>query len=104
MFEKQQVKIKRKKIMAKTTVDIQTIIKNYISETFMYDQPQAELTTDTPLIEGGLIDSMGIFRLITFLEEAFGFTIAPEQILLESFETITAITNLVESSLSQVKD
>lgn len=92
--------------MAQTTyaiTDIQNTIKNYISETFMYDQPQDALTTDTLLVEEGIIDSMGIFRLITFLEEQFDFTIEPEEILLESFETITAIATLVETHLVQAE-
>ncbi len=83
-----------------TATDIQTIIKNYIVQEFMYDQPQVELTTDTLLIDEGIIDSMGIFRLITFLEEQFSFTIKHEEVVLESFETIAAIATLVETRLT----
>ncbi len=77
--------------MTKKIADIQNIIKNYINQEFMYDQSLVELTIDTSLIKEGIIDSMGIFRLITFLEERFDFTIEPEEVVLESFETITTI-------------
>ena len=83
-----------------TASNISGIIKNYISQEFMYDRPDADLTIATPLIDEGIIDSMGIFRLITFLEEEFDFTIKPEEVILESFETITAITNLLKTRLS----
>jgi len=80
-----------------TKTDIQTIIKDHIAQEFIHDLSRADLTLDTPLIEEGIIDSMGIFRLITFLQEQFGFTIEPQDVVLESFETITAITKLVET-------
>ncbi|MCW5211358.1 acyl carrier protein [Desulfobulbus sp. TB] len=68
----------------------------------MYDQSGVELTLETPLIEEEIIDSMGIFRLIAFLEEEFGFTLKHEEVVMESFETIVAIAALVER-LSSLK-
>lgn len=75
---------------------IQNTIKDYIIQELMYTQPDIELMMDTPLIEGNIIDSMGIFRLIAFLEGQFNFTIKHEDIMLESFETINAIADLVK--------
>ncbi len=86
--------------MPQSVTDIQNIIKNYIVQELMYDRPETELTIDTHLIEEEIIDSMGIFRLITFLEEQFSFTLKHEEVVLESFETIAAITALVETRLT----
>jgi acyl carrier protein len=86
--------------MVRTTAEIQNVIKNYIIQELMYDRPGVELTIDTPLIEEDIIDSMGIFRLIAFLEEQFGFTLKHEEVVMESFETIVAIAALVEARLS----
>ncbi len=86
--------------MVRTTAEIQNVIKNYIIQELMYDRPGVELTIDTPLIEEDIIDSMGIFRLIAFLEEEFGFTLKHEEVVMESFETIVAIAALVEARLS----
>ena len=70
-------------------------IKQFINESFLYDRPELLLTNDIPLIEQGIIDSMGIFRLITFLEEAFGFTVEPTEIVIENFESVAAIATMV---------
>lgn len=83
------------------TTEIQSLIKTFIVQEFMYDKSDAALTVETKLIDEGIIDSMGIFRLITFLEERFGFTIEPENLILESFENIRAIGNLVEARLAR---
>lgn len=86
--------------MVQTATEIQNTIKKYIIQEFMYDQAGVELTIETPLIEEEIIDSMGIFRLIAFLEEEFGFTLKHEEVVMESFETIIAIAALVEDRLS----
>ena len=84
------------------TIDTGTTIKvrQFINESFLYDRPDLTLTNDLPLIEQGIIDSMGIFRLITFLEEAFGFTIAPTEIVIENFESIATIAAMVSRKVS----
>jgi len=52
---------------------------------------------DFPIIEKGLVDSLGLFKIIAFLEDRFQVSVAPEEILFENFATIGAITQLVNS-------
>jgi acyl carrier protein len=72
-------------------------IAEYIRSEFLRDQPDAVLATDEPLIQTGVIDSLGIFLLIGFLEERFNISVDPKDVVLENFETIDAITALVNT-------
>ena len=72
-------------------------IKQYIIKEFMFETPQAELADDQPLLVDGIIDSLGIFTLIAFIEKEFGIKIAPEDVVLDNFESVHAISNLVQS-------
>jgi acyl carrier protein len=56
---------------------------------------------DTDIIGEGLVDSLGIFKLIAFVEEAFTVTIEPEEVLLENFQTLRALRNLIVKKLGQ---
>jgi acyl carrier protein len=56
-----------------------------------------ELSNDYPLIENRVIDSMGIFELVSFVESEFGVKIDDEELVPEHFGTITRIADLVES-------
>jgi acyl carrier protein len=80
-----------------TAEQINQLIKKYLTEEFLYDRPEISLENDLSLIEEGIIDSMGIFRLISFLEETFGLTLNPNDILLENFETLSSIKSFVLS-------
>ena len=79
------------------------IIKEYITKELAYDHPDLVLTDEFPLIEQSIIDSMGIFRLMTFMEEEFCFVLEPEELLLENFESLQAIKSLVLSKSAPAK-
>jgi acyl carrier protein len=53
------------------------------------------LTNDTPLW-GGVIDSIGLMQLITFIEEQYGIDIGDDELTSAHFGTISDIAALVE--------
>ncbi len=55
-----------------------------------------ELAPDTPLIEGGYIDSFDIINLISVLEREFSVDIPLEGLVLDDFETPERIDTLLE--------
>jgi acyl carrier protein len=70
-------------------------IKRFITESFLYGRTGVVLTNDFQLVEQGIVDSMGIFRLITFLEATFGKKLDLAEIQYENFATIDAIAALI---------
>jgi acyl carrier protein len=55
---------------------------------------------DEDLIERGLIDSLGIILLTTFMEEKFGITIGSEEIVPANFRNIGSLARFVEGKQS----
>jgi acyl carrier protein len=80
-----------------TESQITDSLTNYLQQEL--NQTQVALTLNTALIEAGLIDSLSIFKLILFMEEQFAIKIHPEDITVENFETINALTALLQSKL-----
>ena len=70
-------------------------VKQFIQAEFLRDRPDFVLANDEPLVQTGIIDSLGIFLLIGFLEEQLGVKIEPEDVVLENFETVDTIVALV---------
>ena len=54
---------------------------------------------DTDIIAEGLVDSLGIFKLIAFVEEKFAVSIEPDEVLIENFQTLRAVRNLIAKKL-----
>ena len=75
----------------------QEIIINYIQENLLNGKGEIELSPVDDLLGSGLIDSMGVMRLVSFVEETFNIKIPPEDIVIENFMDVKAITKYVES-------
>jgi acyl carrier protein len=63
----------------------------------LLDGKDVSLSADDDLVEEGLIDSLGIFELVSFMEDQLGVAIEPEDIVLENFSTLAAMRRLVGS-------
>lgn len=79
---------------------IAAVLHTHIREEIAYDRTDLALTNEFPLVEQGIIDSMGILRVVTFIEENFGLVLAPEDLMLENFATIDAMTAFVAGKLT----
>jgi acyl carrier protein len=78
--------------------DIKGNIKDYILEEFVPDG-DIDVEDDTNLLEEEVVDSLGIFTLVSFIENKFNVSIDAEEVNLDNFETLSSITKLVESKL-----
>ncbi len=58
------------------------------------------LNDDDDLLLSGLIDSLGVVRLIAFIEATFDTHIPPEDVTIENFGTVQAIADYVQSRLA----
>lgn len=53
-------------------------------------------TPDENLLATGIVDSIGILKLVTFLEERFGFQADDDDLVPENFMTLQRIQAFVE--------
>lgn len=73
-----------------TTVEI---LKEYFAT---QNEKARDLDEATSLLERGLLDSMALVKLITFLEERFGVELSDDEFDPDHFETLSAIRDLIE--------
>lgn len=59
------------------------------------------LTPGYPLLQSGLIDSLSLFRFLTFVQRHFQVKIRPKEVVAENFATLAAVERLVLSKLQQ---
>lgn len=69
-------------------------IANYITSEF-YSGENMQLATDEDLLNAGLIDSMGLMKIIQFIEEEFDFKVGPEDMTIEHFISVDAMADYI---------
>jgi acyl carrier protein len=87
--------------MSDTDQQIFDTLTRFFLEEGMSREAAIDITPDTDIIGEGLVDSLGIFKLIAFVEEAFKVTIEPNEVLLENFQTLRALRNLIVEKLGR---
>ena len=75
--------------------DIEPRLRAFISENFPAAGSADGLAADASLIEGGIIDSLGVLSLVGFLEETFGIAVADDDMIPENLDSIRALTTFV---------
>ena len=76
-------------------------IKQFILREFLPGEDPDNLTESTPLIAGGVLDSIASLKLAAHLEDKFGATLQPHEINEENLGSITAIVRFVASKQEQ---
>ena len=70
-------------------------ILEYVIEEYLEDDDE-EITFDTPLISGGIVDSFSMVSLKRFLELKYSISIPDEKASPEAFDTVESIVVLVK--------
>ena len=78
--------------------EIKEVILEYVTEEYLEDEDD-ELTSETPLISGGIVDSFSMVSLKRFLENKYKISIPDDQATPEAFDTVDKIAVLVQGFL-----
>lgn len=67
-------------------------IRNFLETKF----PQAKKVDDrASLLESGVLDSLGILDVVTFLEQEFGLQIVDDELVPENFQSVESLSAFV---------
>ena len=78
--------------------DIKKVILEYVTEEYLEDEDD-EITFETPLISGGIVDSFSMVSLKRFLENKYNISIPDEQDTPDNFDSVNKIAEVVQSFL-----
>ncbi|RLC22681.1 MAG: acyl carrier protein [Deltaproteobacteria bacterium] len=76
-----------------TEVQVKDTIQAYIVDSTVEDL--SKINEKTLLFEEGIFDSMGLISLITFIEDEFDIKTEDDDLVVDNFESIAAITKYV---------
>jgi acyl carrier protein len=79
---------------------IEDQLREFVLTELHWDGARQELTDDLPLIGNQIVDSLGILRIVSFVESEFGVEVLDEELVPEHFGTIAGIAELIRSKRS----
>ena len=73
-------------------------IKQFIVDEFMPDVPVEDLDDDFDLLTGGVVDSLGLLKVVAWLEDEFDIGVDDSELGPDSFRTVAAIKAYVDQA------
>ena len=72
-------------------------ILNFVRQELL-NEPNSDITSEDDLLETGLVDSIGMMRLVAFIEAERGSKIPANDLVLENFRSIDAIVQYLAAN------
>ena len=85
-------------------MDVEDLIKQFIMREMLNEEGNIPLENTTLLLDSGVVDSLGIMKLLAFLEETFSIRLGEDELIPENFESVDSISLLVTKRNVSGKD
>ena len=72
-------------------------IRGFLQENFLYMRPDFVLGDDDKLMEKGVVDSMGVLEMMTFIEDTHGVKVEDDEVSEANLGSLSAIARFVAS-------
>ncbi len=74
-------------------------VRAFVADNYQYREGAASLADSDSFLMNGIIDSMGILELVTYVEEAFGIRVADDEVVPDNLDSIAGVSNFVKRKL-----
>jgi len=79
------------------------LVKFVVDEFLQGDAASSDIPDDLDLIANGVIDSLGLLKLVAFLEEHYAVSIPPEAMVPDAFRSIGSMMAVISPQLDTAR-
>ena len=79
---------------------IEQDVRQFVIDNFLLGMSDDHLCDDDSFLEKGLVDSMGILSLVTFVEEKYAVPVADKELVTDNWDSVRRISEFVRSKLN----
>src|SRR5262249_48588981 len=79
-----------------TKMTTEETLRNFILKDLQWEGSPAALTANFSLIDGKVLDSLGIVQMVSFIEHEFNIKVNDEEIVPRNFETLGTLAAFVD--------
>jgi acyl carrier protein len=85
-------------------MNIESTLKKFILEEIMLESNRSKLDSEESLLDSGIIDSLGLLRLIAFIEERLGIEVEDGEVVPDNFDSISAMYQFLKMKMGDAAD
>jgi acyl carrier protein len=77
-------------------MEIEAQIKEFIAKNILFSDAEFSHSDDASFLQEGIIDSIGVMELVTYVGTAFGITVSPEDVTPDNFDSVSKLANYIQ--------
>ena len=71
-------------------------IRAYIAENILFSGSTYPYADETSFLDEGVLDSMNVLQLVTFVEKQFGIPVDDQDIVPDNFDSVSRLVRFIE--------
>ena len=75
-------------------------LREFISRNFLFSDQGFKYGDDASFLREGIIDSLGVMELLTFVEKQYGIAVADHELLPANFDSVSRLSSFITSKLA----
>jgi acyl carrier protein len=75
-------------------------LRDFIARNFLFTDKGFEYPDTASFLEEGIIDSLGIIELVSFVEKEFGISVADHELLPTNFDSVARLSAYIQTKRS----
>lgn len=79
---------------------IEQEVRQFVVDNFLIGMSNGNLCDDDSFLEKGLVDSMGILSLVTFVQEKYAIPVEDEELVTDNWDSVRQISRFVRGKLN----
>jgi acyl carrier protein len=76
-------------------MELEEHIRKYVTENLLYVDEDFKYDNDTSFINEGLIDSMGVMELVTYVQSEFDITVEQQEVTPDNFDSVNKLVTFI---------
>ena len=88
--------------MKEESVSVERLVREFLANELGKDVTAVD--AGDSLLEAGTLDSVGVLRLVAFLEQTYSIRVSDDDLMPDNFDTLAAISTFVENRRTQTRD
>ncbi len=82
--------------MVTETTEIRDQLKRYIAENLLFSDKEYPFEDDASFLKNGVVDSTGVMELVAYVEQKFGVTVDPKEVVPDNFDSVKNLTAYIK--------
>lgn len=84
-------------------MELEAQIQQFVAQNLLFSDKGYRFSNNASFIQEGIIDSMGVMELATFVNAEFGIQVDPQDVTPDNFDSVNKLAGYIRRKLAAVE-